>query len=136
MEIDISSKHNQIVVLNCVEVAILIRQKTLKMVTLAVLFVYIMLKGSIHQENLKIVNISASNIRIHKYIKQTIVELNRNKQQSSNSWRIQCPKQQITEAEANKETSDLNNTIGFLREGNGNPLQYSCVENPTDGGAW
>ena len=23
-----------------------------------------------------------------------------------------------------------------LREGNGNPLQYSCLENPTDGGAW
>ena len=91
IEKDISSKHNQIVVLNCVEVAILIRQKTLKMVTLAVLFVYIMLKGSIHQETLKIVNISASNIRIHKYIKQTIVELNRNKQQSNNSWRIQCP---------------------------------------------
>ena len=45
-------------------------------------------------------------------------------------------KQQITEAEANKETSDLNNTIGFLREGKGNPLQYSCVENPMDGGAW
>ena len=22
------------------------------------------------------------------------------------------------------------------REGNGNPLQYSCVENPMDGGAW
>ena len=22
------------------------------------------------------------------------------------------------------------------REGNGNPLQYSCLENPTDGGAW
>ena len=22
------------------------------------------------------------------------------------------------------------------REGNGNPLQYSCQENPTDGGAW
>ena len=21
-------------------------------------------------------------------------------------------------------------------EGNGNPLQYSCLENPTDGGAW
>ena len=21
-------------------------------------------------------------------------------------------------------------------EGNGNPLQYSCVENPMDGGAW
>ena len=22
------------------------------------------------------------------------------------------------------------------REGNGNPLQYSCLENPKDGGAW
>ena len=22
------------------------------------------------------------------------------------------------------------------RAGNGNPLQYSCLENPTDGGAW
>ena len=22
------------------------------------------------------------------------------------------------------------------REGNGNPLQYSCLENPTDGAAW
>ena len=21
-------------------------------------------------------------------------------------------------------------------EGNGNPLQYSCLENPIDGGAW
>ena len=24
----------------------------------------------------------------------------------------------------------------ILREGNGNPLQYSCLENPMDGGAW
>ena len=24
----------------------------------------------------------------------------------------------------------------FLREGNGNPLQYSCLENPMDGGPW
>ena len=23
-----------------------------------------------------------------------------------------------------------------LREGNGNPLQYSCLEYPMDGGAW
>jgi len=22
------------------------------------------------------------------------------------------------------------------KEGNGNPLQYSCLENPMDGGAW
>ena len=24
----------------------------------------------------------------------------------------------------------------YLREGNGTPLQYSCLENPMDGGAW
>ena len=24
----------------------------------------------------------------------------------------------------------------FPGEGNGNPLQYSCLENPLDGGAW
>ena len=23
-----------------------------------------------------------------------------------------------------------------LEKGNGNPLQYSCLENPMDGGAW
>ena len=26
--------------------------------------------------------------------------------------------------------------IPFSREGNGTPLQYSCLENPVDGGAW
>ena len=24
----------------------------------------------------------------------------------------------------------------YKREGNGTPLQYSCLENPMDGGAW
>ena len=24
----------------------------------------------------------------------------------------------------------------FIGEGNGNPLQYSCLENPMDKGAW
>ena len=27
-------------------------------------------------------------------------------------------------------------TLGGGREGNGTPLQYSCLENPMDGGAW
>ena len=26
--------------------------------------------------------------------------------------------------------------MGRVGEGNGNPLQSSCLENPTDGGAW
>ena len=24
----------------------------------------------------------------------------------------------------------------YIREGNGTPLQYSCLENPMDGGVW
>ena len=37
------------------------------------------------------------------------------------------------------DVGDLGSTPGLGRfpgEGNGNPLQYSCLENPTDGGAW
>ena len=26
--------------------------------------------------------------------------------------------------------------LPFLHQGNGNPLQYSCLENPRDKGAW
>ena len=31
---------------------------------------------------------------------------------------------------------ELYMTKGLSGEGNGNPLQYSCLENPMDGGAW
>ena len=30
----------------------------------------------------------------------------------------------------------IRTTSACLREGNGSPLQYSCLENPMDGGAW
>ena len=33
-------------------------------------------------------------------------------------------------------TTELGNTLVCPGEGNGTPLQYSCLENPTDGGAW
>ena len=36
-----------------------------------------------------------------------------------------------------RETKSENNgRVARLREGNGTPLQYSCLENPMDGGAW
>ena len=36
-----------------------------------------------------------------------------------------------------QEHSHLTRALGFWRgEGNGTPLQYSCLENPVDGGAW
>ena len=41
------------------------------------------------------------------------------------------------ESDCNAE--DLGSILGLGRspgEGNGNPLQYSCLENPIDGGAW
>ena len=37
------------------------------------------------------------------------------------------------EAEVERFYEDLE---GLLEEGNGNPLQYSCLENPMDRGAW
>ena len=27
-------------------------------------------------------------------------------------------------------------SLGMVGEGNGTPLQFSCLENPMDGGAW
>ena len=41
-------------------------------------------------------------------------------------------------AKSRTRLSDLTFTFLFscTREGNGNPLQYSCLENPRDDGAW
>ena len=33
-------------------------------------------------------------------------------------------------------TGNLTSPNASVREGNGTPLQYSCLENPMDGGAW
>ena len=34
------------------------------------------------------------------------------------------------------ELSTINKLSPIAGEGNGTPLQYSCLENPMDGGAW
>ena len=40
-------------------------------------------------------------------------------------------------AEGRTRLTDFTFTFHFhALEGNGNPLQYSCLENPRDGGAW
>ena len=31
---------------------------------------------------------------------------------------------------------NFESAMGLSGEGNGTPLQYSCLENPMDGGAW
>ena len=35
-----------------------------------------------------------------------------------------------------QNTAQLNSSHMLAREGNGNPLQYSCLENPMDRGPW
>ena len=35
-----------------------------------------------------------------------------------------------------EDGNDLRVAVYKTREGNGTPLQYSCLENPMDGGAW
>ena len=41
---------------------------------------------------------------------------------------LSCPKTQLI--------CKVGSSNIYLGEGNGNPLQYSCLENPRDGGAW
>ena len=59
------------------------------------------------------------------------------------SWRIVLPKVEERGGSDGKASAynagDLGSIPGLGRssgEGNGNPLQYSCLENPVDGGAW
>ena len=35
-----------------------------------------------------------------------------------------------------ERAAHINRSWGSFGEGNGTPLQYSCLENPMDGGAW
>ena len=37
---------------------------------------------------------------------------------------------------ATKKKQNNKEVQGVIGEGNGTPLQYSCMENPMDGGAW
>ena len=54
-------------------------------------------------------------------------------------WEKKTPKKQVGKTtrpfryDLNQIAYDYTAEVG---EGNGTPLQYSCLENPTDGGAW
>ena len=47
---------------------------------------YRMVKGSIHQENITIINIYAPNIRAPKYMQQTLTEVKKKKKQIATKW--------------------------------------------------
>ena len=50
-----------------------------------------------------------------------------------------CYRQQSVVKPARRKSKDNLSLVTFIirrGEGNGTPLQYSCLENPMDGGAW
>ena len=54
-------------------------------------------------------------------------------------YRVYQASQWLSGKESTCNAGDLGSIPGLGRspgEGNGNPLQYSCLENPKDGGAW
>ena len=69
---------------------------------------YIMIKGSIKEEDITIINIYAPNIGAPQYVKTN----------------------------ANSMKGEINNNTIIVGEENGNPLQCSCLENPRDREAW
>ena len=55
-------------------------------------------------------------------------------------WMEEPDRLQSMGSRSRTRLSDFTFTFHFhaleKEKGNGNPLQYSCLENPTDGGAW
>ena len=50
--------------------------------------------------------------------------------------RVSLVAQMVKNLTAMKDLSSILGLGGSLKEGNGNPLQYSCLGNPMDRGAW
>ena len=61
---------------------------------------------------------------------------------SSLAWKIPWTEEPGRLQSMGRKESDMTERLHFhfslscIGEGNGNPLQYSCLENPRDGGAW
>src|SRR5574341_636019 len=55
----------------------------------------------------------------------------------SHGWRslVGCSPRGCKESDMT-ERLHFDFSLSCIGEGNGNPLQYSCLENPRDGGAW
>ena len=61
---------------------------------------------------------------------------------SALAWKIHAQRSLVGCSPWGREESDVSERLQFhfslscIGEGNGNPLQCSCLENPRDGGAW
>ena len=70
--------------------------------------------------------------RTHREKKEGIYKGNGTRE-SRKARRDTCPEGPLGEMKAHRVSPTLSLISG---EGNGIPLQYSCLENPMDGGAW
>ena len=57
---------------------------------------------------------------------------------STLAWKIPWTEEpgRLQSMESLRVGHDLATSLSRIGEGNGNPLQCSCLENPRDGGAW
>ena len=115
---------------------------------------YIMTNQSIQEEDITFVKIYVPDIGEHKYIKPILTEIKGERDNNTKTvgdfngegngthsstlaWRslVGC-------SPWGHEESDMTERLHFhfslscIGEGNGNPLQCSCLENPRDVGAW
>ena len=105
-----------------------------------------MIKGSIQEEDITIVNICAPNTGSPHYITQKLRDIKQRRQRHPtpvllpgkfHRWRslVGCGPWGREESDTT-ERLHLDFSLSCVGEGNGNPLQCFCLENPRDGGAW
>ena len=51
-------------------------------------------------------------------------------------WTVNFQMLKLDLEKAEETAIKLRTSVGLFGEGDGTPLQYSCLENPMDGGAW
>ena len=51
-------------------------------------------------------------------------------------WTVNFQMFKLDLEKAEETAIKLRTSVGLFGEGDGTPLQYSCLENPMDGGAW
>ena len=51
-------------------------------------------------------------------------------------WHHQLDPEDLPDSGIKPTSSHFHFSFSCIEEGNGNPLQCSCLENPRDGGAW
>ena len=83
--------------------------------------------------------IFSDNLKLRKGVRILMCSLNKERWNFGVIYRTMVfPSGSVVEESTGNagDTSSLPESRRFSEEGNGNPLQYSCLENPMDGGAW